>query len=318
MYDVANGCVNDTGSTITFPSGTTLKVSEGGSTAGQIQQVVDAYYQLGAVYWYFKNNFGRDSYDNAGGMMSGYVRTKFQSESCNGGNNAFWYNRMMVMGAGGTDFHDLSQSRDVTFHEIGHGVTEYTSGLIYQKEPGGLNEASSDIWGAAIEAWTNSFSGDPSASTPINYTPNANTWKVGEGLSVSNGDPLRWMNDPSLDGYSADEYSDYTSRWGTCTPSNSNDQVRRPRFERYRQPRVLSDVAGRHASARCDDGQRDGDRHHQGREIRLRDAFVGPAGAARPRSARSAMRCRPAPAPIRPTAVSAMKCAFRRLGRRSK
>ena len=224
VYDVANGCVNDTGSTITFPSGTTLKVSEGGSTAGQIQQVVAAYYQLGAVYWYFKNNFGRDSYDNAGGMMSGYVRTKFQSESCAGGNNAFWYNRMMVMGAGGTDFHDLSQSRDVTFHEIGHGVTEYTSNLIYQKEPGGLNEASSDIWGAAIEAWTNSFSGDPSASTPINYVPNAATWTIGEGLSVSNGDPLRWMNDPARDNYSADEYSDYTSRWGSCSPSSSNDQ----------------------------------------------------------------------------------------------
>jgi Zn-dependent metalloprotease len=223
VYDVANGCVNDSGS-VTFPAGTTLKVSEGGSTAGQIQQVVDAYYQLGAVYWYFKNNFGRDSYDNAGGMMSGYVRSKFQSESCNGGNNAFWYNRMMVMGAGGTSFHDLSQSKDVTFHEIGHGVTEYTSGLIYQKEPGGLNEASSDIWGAAIEAWTNSFAGDPGAGTAINYAPNAATWTMGEGLDVSNGDPLRWMNDPERDGYSADEYSDYTSRWGNCTPSSSNDR----------------------------------------------------------------------------------------------
>ena len=222
IYDVANGCVVDNDPP-SFPSGTTLKISEGGSTAGQIQQVADAYFMLGDVYYYFKNNFGRDSYDNAGGALSGYVRSKFQSESCGAGQNAFWADNKMVIGSGGSILKDLTLAKDVTFHEIGHGVTEYTSGLIYQKEPGGLNEATSDIYGAAIEAWTNTFSGDPTSTTPITYAPNAATWTIGDGLYVSNGNPLRWMNDPAKDGSSADEYSDYTSRWGTCTPSGNND-----------------------------------------------------------------------------------------------
>jgi len=220
----ANGCVNDTVDPVIFPAGTTLKLSEGGSTAGQISQVTEAYRFLGNVYHYFKINFGRDSYDNAGSRLDGYVRATFSSENCAGGNNAFWANGAMVIGAGGTSFKDLTLSGDVTYHEIGHGVTEFTSGLLYQNQSGGLNEAASDIYGAIIEAWANTLpSGTATSTSTIAYQTNAATWTIGEGLFVANNDPLRWMNDPAADGGSADEFSDYTARWGNCRPTNSND-----------------------------------------------------------------------------------------------
>lgn len=40
---------------------------------------------------------------------------------------------------------------DVMAHEFGHAWTENTSNLIYQDEPGALNESFSDISGVSIE-----------------------------------------------------------------------------------------------------------------------------------------------------------------------
>lgn len=51
----------------------------------------------------------------------------------------------------GTAFIPLSQDADVVAHELTHGVTERTSGLIYQYESGALNEAWSDIFGALVD-----------------------------------------------------------------------------------------------------------------------------------------------------------------------
>jgi bacillolysin len=39
----------------------------------------------------------------------------------------------------------------VTAHELTHGVTYYTSNLIYKDDSGAMNEAMSDIFAAAIE-----------------------------------------------------------------------------------------------------------------------------------------------------------------------
>ena len=42
-------------------------------------------------------------------------------------------------------------SLDVAGHEMSHGVTENTAGLTYSGESGGLNEATSDIFGTMVE-----------------------------------------------------------------------------------------------------------------------------------------------------------------------
>jgi bacillolysin len=52
---------------------------------------------------------------------------------------------------GGQTWDFLSGALDIVGHELTHGVTDYSSGLIYQNESGALNEAFSDIMGTSIE-----------------------------------------------------------------------------------------------------------------------------------------------------------------------
>ena len=55
----------------------------------------------------------------------------------------------------------LSGGLDVVGHELTHGVTEFTSGLIYENESGALNESFSDMMGNTME-----FYADAAASIP--------------------------------------------------------------------------------------------------------------------------------------------------------
>ena len=75
---------------------------------------------------------------------------------------------------------------------MSHGVTENTAGLVYSGESGGLNEATSDIFGTAVEFYANN------AADPGDYL-------IGEKININgNGTPLRYMDKPSKDGASQD------------------------------------------------------------------------------------------------------------------
>ncbi len=89
----------------------------------------------GESYWMFMNTFGRDSYDGAGATM----KTVNNDPRINCP-NANWNGVT-------TNYCDGVTSDDVVSHEWGHAYTEYTSGLIYQYQPGALNESYSDVWG---------------------------------------------------------------------------------------------------------------------------------------------------------------------------
>ena len=182
-------------STYTANNGTslpgTLKRSEGSANIGDA--AIDAAHNFaGNVYDYYKNVHLRDSYDNAGATIksSAHYSTSY--------NNAFWNGTQMVYGDGdGTQFIALSRALDVDAHELTHAVTERTANLTYSNESGALNEATSDILGNSCEAY--SLNGG---------VPNANTWKVGEDIYTpgTTGDALRYMNNPTTDGYSKDYY----------------------------------------------------------------------------------------------------------------
>ncbi|MYW14158.1 M4 family peptidase, partial [Streptomyces sp. SID2955] len=61
----------------------------------------------------------------------------------------------MTYGDGTGNTHALT-SLDVAGHEMTHGVTSNTAGLEYSDESGGLNEATSDIFGTAgVEFYAN-------------------------------------------------------------------------------------------------------------------------------------------------------------------
>ena len=75
---------------------------------------------------------------------------------------------------------------------MSHGVTENTAGLNYSGDAGGLNEATSDIFGTSVEFYA-------SNSTDVG------DYLIGEKIDINgNGTPLRYMDKPSKDGASQD------------------------------------------------------------------------------------------------------------------
>jgi Zn-dependent metalloprotease len=95
-----------------------------------------------------RDALGRNSVDDDGLDLTSSVRygTAYQ--------NAFWNGMQMVYGEGdGQIFVDFWRSADVIGHELTHGITQYESGLIYEGEPGALNESLSDCVGAAFAQW---------------------------------------------------------------------------------------------------------------------------------------------------------------------
>ncbi len=105
--------------------------------------------------------------------------------------NAFWDGSQMTFGDGASYFYPLV-SLDVTSHEVSHGFTEFNSNLEYRDQPGGINEAFSDIAGEAAEF----------------FMKGQNDWLVGADIFKGNG-ALRYMEDPTLDGNSIGHADDY-------------------------------------------------------------------------------------------------------------
>ncbi|MFV2071754.1 MAG: M4 family metallopeptidase [Thermoanaerobaculales bacterium] len=183
----------------------TLLFTEGGSSSDQV--AMGAYDNSGLTYDYYWQKFSRDSYNDAGATLTSTVH--YQSNY----NNAFWNGSQMVYGDGdGTTFSPFSEAFDVVAHELTHAVTDTTANLLYQKESGALNEALSDILAAAGEAWRDGG---------ITST----TWLIGEDCYTPGtaGDALRYMDNPTADGYSVDYYPERLYP-DPCTPNqNTND-----------------------------------------------------------------------------------------------
>ncbi|PCF43897.1 M4 family metallopeptidase [Staphylococcus delphini] len=107
---------------------------------------VDANYYAKKVYDYYASKFNRHSYDDRDSDIMSIVHVNnFQGEDNR--NNAAWIGDKMIYGDGdGTTFTALSGADDVVAHEITHGVTQMTAGLVYRDQPGALNESMSDTF----------------------------------------------------------------------------------------------------------------------------------------------------------------------------
>ncbi|WP_223635415.1 M4 family metallopeptidase [Corallococcus sp. EGB] len=157
---------------------------------------IDAHYGAAMTYDFYKNILGRDSIDGAGEKLVNYVHVK------NNYVNAYWDGEKMSYGDGDGKQSGPLTTLDIAGHEITHGLTERTAGLVYSGESGGLNESFSDIMGTGVEWYA------------AQKNPEAKwNWTVGEAAwTPNNGDPddgLRYMNDPTKDGYSVDNYKNY-------------------------------------------------------------------------------------------------------------
>jgi Zn-dependent metalloprotease/PKD repeat protein len=109
---------------------------------------VSAHDNARILYEYYKSTFDRNAIDGVDSPIFSVVHiTK-------GGvpmDNAYWNGRFMAYGDGAQAFEPLAGALDVAAHEMTHGVVEHTSGLIYQFQPGALNESFADVFGVMLD-----------------------------------------------------------------------------------------------------------------------------------------------------------------------
>lgn len=152
----------------------------------------EAHYGIAMTWDYFLNVHGRNGIADDG--VGALARVHYGRNYV----NAFWSNACFCMtfgdGDNGVNYYPLTVL-DVAAHEMSHGVTSFSADLIYSNESGGLNEATSDIFGTLVEFYANN------PNDPGDYL-------IGEEFIVNNPGnlALRYMFKPSLDGASYDCY----------------------------------------------------------------------------------------------------------------
>jgi bacillolysin len=150
---------------------------------------VNIHTYLGWVYDYYYIKHGRHGIDGQNMPIIAFNHV-FGSDAHD---NAFWssaLNGMVFLDPLHTDWQ-IGAGLDVAGHELTHGITSYTSNLVYQFQSGALNEAISDIMATAIE-----FNFQP-AGTGFNKAD----WVVGEDIypTYSNTNYLRNLANPNAD-----------------------------------------------------------------------------------------------------------------------
>ncbi|MEU2061578.1 M4 family metallopeptidase [Streptomyces sp. NPDC013455] len=188
-YNKAHGTSSTAGTLFTDADDVWGTGTASSSTSDQTA-AVDAAYGAQTTWDFYKSTFGRSGIKNDG--KAAYSRVHYGNQYV----NAFWDDSCFCMtyGDGEGNVNPLT-SLDVAGHEMSHGVTSNTAGLNYSGESGGLNEATSDIFGTGVEF----------------FAANSNDvgdYLIGEEIDINgDGSPLRYMDKPSKDGGSADYWS---------------------------------------------------------------------------------------------------------------
>lgn len=168
---------------------------------------VSAHWGAEATYDYFFQKHGRNSLNNAGFTLLSYVHANLVGMGYPNNVNAFWDGSRMTYGDGdGVNYFPLV-CLDVVGHELTHGVTDFSSNLIYSYESGALNESFSDIFGNAVEL----FKENPGQESGFPLA----RWRVGEDLTA-NGLGIRNMQNPN-------EFSDPDTYQGAYWYTGSGD-----------------------------------------------------------------------------------------------
>ncbi len=191
MEHVLDRQIFDADGGITVPATPTR--AEGDGPTG-IPAVDDAYEFLGDTHNFYLTEHGYDSFDGNGSPIVATVNVPFS--------NACW-GCSLSPGSTEEGSGDITEMLfgtgfvldDVVAHELTHGLTQFTSGLIYFGFSGAINESFSDMWGEWVDQ-TNGSDNDTEA----------NRWIVGEELDPSifgtfGNVGIRNMKDPTIFGH---------------------------------------------------------------------------------------------------------------------
>ncbi len=186
--------------------------------------VVDAHAYAGYTYDYYFRRFGRRGLDNNNLRLINIVHPANRADVLTQPpeiqsnlylNAAYFGGGVMLYGEGlppgitanSQSWNFLSGGLDIVGHELTHGVTSFTSGLLYENEPGALNESFSDMMGTAVE-----FFFQPSGNGPLRAD-----YLCGEDVITPGG--LRSLANPAANG----QPDHYSRRLITGPPSEEND-----------------------------------------------------------------------------------------------
>ncbi len=162
-----------------------------GTTSDPATAGVDAHYGIAKTWDYYLTTFNRRGIANDGKGARAFVHDGAYV-------NASWSDSCFCMryGDGDATTYPLV-ALDIAGHEMSHGVTSRSANLTYRGESGGLNEATSDIFGTNVEWYANNANDVPD-------------YVIGEEIYRSYNPAtnyVRRMDNPALDGGSLSCYS---------------------------------------------------------------------------------------------------------------
>lgn len=195
-YDMHNA-TSGTGTLFT----SSMNVWGDGTMNDRATVAADAHFGVAATWDYYLTTFGRAGIadDGKGAVSRVHVGNNWV--------NATWSDSCFCMSFGDGDPNDSAGMNqpivvlDVAGHEMTHGVTSRSAGLVYSGESGGLNEATSDIMGTMVEFFVND------AADPGDYLIGEKTFGNNDGTKA-----LRYMFKPSLDAWLYNNTPGYVSQ----------------------------------------------------------------------------------------------------------
>jgi Zn-dependent metalloprotease len=186
--------------------------------------VVDAHVYTGFTYDYLWKRFNRRGLNDSNLITRAIVHPASRSSSAADrlanplffANAAYFGDGVVIYGvglpdgvtSGGRSWNHTVAALDIVAHELTHGVTAYSSRLIYLNESGALNESFSDIIGTSVEFY---FQQAGSGNQRADYLN-------GEDAVRPSG--IRSMEDPGMFGH-----PDHYSRRFTGTADNGGVHI---------------------------------------------------------------------------------------------
>jgi Zn-dependent metalloprotease len=188
-------------------------------TAAATKPAVEVHWAMEKAHDYYVNRHNRNSYDGSGSIIRNYYNINFNRNTTTGagqtpidGTNAAAIDQQgivaMVYGSGlyqgQAGYFGPIVGIDVAGHEYSHLMVSRTANLAYQAESGALNESFADMFGTAIEFYSNVnpnwtiAEGIPNPGLGANYfrnmaNPNAGSNQIG-GQQPDTYQGTNWAN----------------------------------------------------------------------------------------------------------------------------